>query len=167
MQVLFQGGAVTLKGIQLKEGDQLPDFTLTDNGLGSVSRKELTGMRVFVTVPSLDTGVCDLEVRNFNAKASALTGVHIYAVSMDLPFAQARWCGVAGVDAVKTLSDYHSRSFGIATGTLIEELMLLTRAVFIVDATDTVVYAEYVPEITNHPEYERIYTKLTELCSGT
>lgn len=164
MQVLFKGSAVTLKGTQLKAGDKLPDFSLTNNGMGVVSGNELTGMRVFVAVPSLDTGVCDLEVRNFNEKASTLSGVHIYAVSMDLPFAQTRWCGAAGVDAVQTLSDYRDRSFGLATGTLIEELMLLTRAVFIVDAANTVVYAEYVPEVTSHPEYERIYSKLAELC---
>lgn len=167
MQVKFQGNAITLKGTQLKVGDKLPDFALTDNGLGQVLAKDLGGLRVFVVVPSLDTGVCDLEVKNFNTKASSLPGVGIYAVSMDLPFAQARWCGAVGVSAVKTLSDYRDRSFGVATGTLIEELMLLTRAVFIVDATNTVVYAEYVAEVTNHPEYEQIYAKLTELCSGT
>lgn len=160
MAVTFQGNPVTLKGNLLKEGDTFKAFTLTDNEMNLVHSKDLKGLRVFVAVPSLDTGVCDMEVKRFNEKASQLGDVSILCVSLDLPFAQARWCGAAGVNAVKTLSDYRDRSFGLSTGTLIEEMQLLTRAVFIVDKDDKVVYAEYVPEITDHPNYDRIFEKL-------
>lgn len=163
MNITFQGNPLTLKGPALQTGSKFPDFTLTDNALNPVHSRELSGIRVFLTVPSLDTGVCDMEVKQFNQKAAELPGVSLYAVSLDLPFAQSRWCGAAGVQAVKTLSDYRDRSFGLATGTFIEELALLTRAVFVVDAGNQIVYAEYVPEVTDHPNYEAIYQKLAEL----
>ena len=162
MTVTFQGNPLTLKGEQLKAGDKMPEFTLTDNGLGTVRSNDLTGLKVFLTVPSLDTPVCDMEVRNFNQKASELHGVHIYAVSMDLPFAQARWCGAHGINNVQTLSDYKGHDFGKATGTFIEELALLTRAVFVVDDGGTVRHVEYVSEITNHPNYDAVYAKMAE-----
>lgn len=163
MQVTFNHAPVTLKGTPLKVGDKQPDFTLVDTSLTPVHAKDMDGLHVFVVVPSLDTEVCDLEVRNFNQKAGSLPGVQIYAVSMDLPFAQARWCGANGIEAVKTLSDYHQRSFGEATGTYIDELGLLTRAVFVVDGGGNVAYAEYVPEVTDHPNYDAVYAKLEEL----
>ena len=163
MAITFLGNPITLKGRQLAAGDTLPDFTLTANDMSPVAKADTKGLRVFLTVPSLDTEVCDLEVRTFNTKAAELPGVSICAVSMDLPFAQARWCGAAGVEAVKTLSDYHHRSFGEASGTYIDELGLLTRAVFIVDDSDTVVYAEYVPEVTHQPDYDAALAKLKEL----
>lgn len=163
MSVTFKGSPVTLEGTALKVGDKLPSFTLADNDLNNVSSADLKGLKAFVVVPSLDTSVCDLEVRNFNAKAASLPGVHIYAVSMDLPFAQARWCGANGIEAVKTLSDFKDRSFGKATGTYIKELGLLARSIFITDASDTVVYAEYVPEVSQHPNYDAVYAKLEEL----
>lgn len=163
MQITFQGNPITLKGIPLKEGDRMPEFSLTDNTLRQVESGSLEGVGVFAAVPSLDTGVCDAEIKKFNEKAAQLPGVHIYAVSCDLPFAQARWCGSEGVDRVQTLSDYRDRSFGLATGTLIDGLMLLTRAVFIVDKNGTVRYAEYVPEITGHPDYEAAYHALSGL----
>lgn len=165
MNITFKGKPLTLKGAALHTGDTMPEFTLTDNALNLVHSRELTGIRVFLTVPSLDTGVCDLEVKTFHQKASELPGVSLYAVSLDLPFAQTRWCVAAGVDKVKTLSDYRDRSFGQATGTLIEELALLTRAVFVVDQKNQIVYAEYVPEVTEHPNYEAVYHKLNELTS--
>ena len=163
LNITFAGGAITLPGTQLAEGDTMPDFNLSDNGLGMVTLGDTNGTRIFLTVPSLDTPVCDLEVRTFNMKASELPGVSIYAVSMDLPFAQARWCGAAGVEAVKTLSDYKDRSFGNATGTYIAELGLLTRSVIIVDSTGKVLYADYVNEITNAPDYDAAYAKLAEI----
>lgn len=162
MQITMKGNVIKLKGNMLKAGDKFPDFTLTNNALETVSSKALKGRRVFLTVPSLDTGVCDMEVRTFNKKAAEIEGTHIYAVSMDLPFAQARWCGAAGVDAVQTLSDYQKRDFGLATGTLIEGLELLTRAVFVVDENGLVKYAEYVPEVSSHPDYEAVYKVLAE-----
>ena len=162
MTVTFQDNPLTLTGQQLKVGNNMPEFTLTDNELGTVHSKDLAGLKVFLAVPSLDTAVCDMEVRNFNQKASELHGVHIYAVSMDLPFAQARWCGMHGINNVTTLSDYKGRSFGTATGTLIEELALLTRAVFVVDDRGIVRHAEYVSEITNHPNYDAVYANIAE-----
>jgi thiol peroxidase len=158
------GDPISLPFAPLDVGSRLPDFTLTANDLSPLASSDLTGLRVFLTVPSLDTPVCDLEVRTFNTKAAELPGVSIYAVSMDLPFAQARWCRAAGVEAVKTLSDYRERSFGKATGTLIDGLLLLTRAVFIVDAGGIVVYAQYVPEVRNAPDYDAAYAKLAALA---
>ncbi len=160
MQITMKGNPITLKGKMLKTGDKFPAFTLTDNNLGTVSSEDLKGLRVFLTVPSLDTGICDMEVRTFNKKAAEIKNTHIYAVSMDLPFAQARWCGSAGVENVKTLSDYQKREFGQATGTLIEGLELLARAVFVVDENNVVLYAEYVPEVSSHPDYEAVYKVL-------
>jgi thiol peroxidase len=162
-QVRFQDSPVTLLGTQLTVGDALPDFTVTDNALEPVSLAQTSGVRVFLTVPSLDTPVCDLEVRTFGAKATALPGVSFYAVSMDLPFAQARWCGATGIDQVATLSDYKDHSFAAATGTLIEELGLLTRAVFVVDAAGRVAYVQYVPEVTDAPDYAAAYDALARL----
>jgi len=165
MAVTFLGNPITLKGKQLAVGDKLPDFRLTANDMSPVAKADTKGLRVFLTVPSLDTEVCDLEVRVFNTKAAELPGVSIYAVSMDLPFAQARWCGAAGAKAVKTLSDFHYRSFAEASGAYIEELGLLTRAVFIVDANDTVAYAEFVPEVGNPPDYDAVLAKLKEFTA--
>jgi thiol peroxidase len=153
VRVTFKGQPVTLVGRQLAPGDALPDFALTDTGLATVRAADTSGPRVFLAVPSLDTAVCDLEVRTFNAKAAQLPGVAVYAVSMDLPFAQARWCGAAGIDAVTTLSDHKERSFAAATGTLIAELALLARAVFVVDPAGRIVHAEYVPEVSQAPDY--------------
>lgn len=154
MQVTFQGNPLILKGTQLKIGDQFPNISLTTNNLNSVSTQDLKGTRVFLTVPSLDTPVCDTEVRRFNQEAAQLEGVSVYAVSLDLPFAQARWCGAAGINKVQTLSDYQAREFGQATGTFIKELALLTRAVIIVNENNEVTYVEYLSEITNEPNYE-------------
>lgn len=163
LKVTFGGDQLTLKDDQLKVGDVLPEVALFDNNLISFSTAETSGPRVFLTVPSLDTPVCDLEVRTFNTKAAELLGVSIYAISVDLPFAQARWCGQADVEDVKTLSDYNGAEFGRATGTFITELALLTRAVFVVDANGKVMYAEYVSEITEAPNYDAALQVLNTL----
>ena len=156
MTITFRGEPVTLCGTPLRQGDRMPDFTLTGKDLETVRGNDLTGVRVFLTVPSLDTGVCDQEVRRFQQEAAGFPDVSFYAVSLDLPFAQARWCGAAGVNAVKTLSDYKDHSFGRETGTRIEELGLLTRAVFVVGPDGRLSHVEYVPEITNHPNYDAV-----------
>lgn len=153
MEITFKGKPVALTGKPLRVGDAMPDFALTDSSLATVRGAALTGVRVFLTVPSLDTDVCDAEVRRFNEEAAALPGVSVFAVSMDLPFAAARWCGAAGVNNVRVLSDYKDHSFGRATGTRLEELGLLTRAVFIVNQSGKIAYAEYVPEVADHPDY--------------
>jgi thiol peroxidase len=163
LNVTFAGDTVTLEQKQLAVGDMLPDAIVYDNNLVAFHMAETKGVRVFLTVPSLDTPVCDLEVRTFNAKAAELPDVSVYAVSVDLPFAQARWCGNAKAQNVVTLSDYNGAEFGRATGTFIKELALLTRAVFVIDPEGKVVYAEYVPEITNAPDYDAVYACLQQL----
>jgi thiol peroxidase len=151
--ITFRGQPMTLQGAALAAGEVMPDFTLSSNDLAPIRLADLTGTRVFLAVPSLDTPVCDLEVRTFNAKAADLAGVSVLEVSMDLPFAQARWCGAAGVENVRTLSDYKDRSFAAATGTLIEELGLLARAVFVVNPAGVLTHVEYVAETTDPPNY--------------
>lgn len=162
MNITFNGGPITLEGSQLQTGSKMPDFALTANDLSPVALADTSGVRVFVTVPSLDTPVCDLEVRTFNQRIAELGNATVWVVSMDLPFAQARWCAAAGIEVVKTVSDYKDRSFACATGTMIKELGLLTRAVYVVDSTGTVTYAEYVPEVTNAPDYAAVIAKVSE-----
>jgi len=156
--VTFKGNAVDLEGPALKVGDKAPaDFTLAANDLAPVTGKDVArGARIIATVPSLDTAVCDLETRRFNEEAAKIPQIKILTVSMDLPFAQARWCGAAGVNKVRTLSDYKDRNFGRAYGVWAPGLGLLTRAVFVVDKDDTVRYVEYVPEITNQPDFAQV-----------
>jgi len=154
--VTMRGNPMTLVGPEIKPGQKAPAFTLVGKGLQPASLDQFKGkVKIISTVPSLDTPVCDAETRRFNEEAAKLPGdVQILTVSMDLPFAQARWCGAAGVDKVTTLSDYRSAEFGQKYGALIKELHLLARAVFVVDKNDNVTYAEYVPEVANHPNYE-------------
>jgi len=152
--VTMRGNPVTLVGDEVKVGDKARDFTVIDNDLNPVTLQDTSGVRLFLTVPSLDTGVCDAEVRRFNEEAAKLDGVKVYTISMDLPFAQKRWCGAAGIDNVVVLSDHRDASFGTNWGVLIKELRLLARAVFVVDSSNTVTYVEYVPEVTSHPNYE-------------
>ena len=159
MNITFQGNKITLIGKTLNIGDCLEDFKVVDNNLNEVSLKDLPGKKVFLTVPSLDTPVCDLEVRTFNNKVGKLD-YNVYAISMDLPFAQSRWCGAKGVNNVSTLSDYKNHSFSKVTGTYIEELSLLTRSVIVVDENNKVTYIEYVEEVTNEPDYEACLNSL-------
>ena len=155
MKVTFQGNPLTLEGTQVKVGDTAPDFTVVDNDLNPFKLSDTKGKRVFLTVPSLDTPVCDTEVRRFNQEAAKLGDVTIYTISMDLPFAQGRWCGVAGIDKVKTVSDYKDREFGKNYGVYIKELGLLSRAVFVIDENNKIVYVEYLNEVTEEPDYDK------------
>lgn len=154
--VTFQGNPLTLVGNEVKAGDKAPAFQVLDNGLGSVSLANYAEKVVIISsVPSLDTPVCDLETRRFNEEAANLgKDVVVLTVSMDLPFAQARWCGAAGVSHVTTLSDHKDASFGEAYGVLIKELRLLARAVFVVDRKGEIRYVELVKEITHEPDYD-------------
>ena len=152
--VTFQGNPLTLFGNELKVGDKAPDFKLLANDLSEVKLSDTKGVRVFTTVPSLDTPVCDLQVKRFNEEAGKLPNVSIYAVSADLPFAQARWCGGAGVKSLKTLSDHREMAFAAAWGVGVKELRLLARTVFVVDSQNTIVYKELVKEITQAPNYD-------------
>lgn len=153
--VTFKGNQVTLLGNEVKVGDKAPNFSVLANDLTPVTLESTKGqVRLISAVPSLDTGVCDAETRRFNEEANSLGDVKILTISVDLPFAQKRWCGANGIENVQTLSDHRDLSFGEAFGVAIQELRLLTRAVFVVDSTDTVTYVEYVSEATNHPNYE-------------
>ncbi|MCJ2164985.1 MULTISPECIES: thiol peroxidase [unclassified Pseudodesulfovibrio] len=154
--ITFQGNPLTLMGPEIKVGDNAPEFTVSANDLSPVTLADYTGkVLIIAAVPSLDTPVCDTETRRFNVEAAALgDDVKILTVSMDLPFAQARWCGAAGIEAVQTLSDHAGASFGENWGTLIKELRLLTRAVFVVGKDGKVEYVEYLKEITEEPDYE-------------
>ena len=153
--VTFGGNPVTLLGNEVKVGDKAPNFTVLANDLSPVSFEDSKGsVRLISVVPSLDTGVCDAQTRRFNEEAAKLDNVKILTISVDLPFAQGRWCGAAEMDQVQTLSDHRDLSFGEAFGVAMQENRLLARAVFVVDSNDTVTYAEYVGEVTDHPNYE-------------
>ena len=154
--ITFVGNPMTLVGKEVKVGNKAPDFTLLDNGLAVKTLKDYEGkVKIFSVVPSLDTGVCDAQTRWFNQNATALSNdVVVLTVSMDLPFAQKRWCGAAGVENVVTLSDHKDASFGTNYGFLIEELRLLTRGIVVVDKNDKVTYVEYVPEVTNAVNFD-------------
>ncbi|KMY43487.1 peroxidase [Bacillus sp. FJAT-27916] len=153
--VTFKGNPVTLVGTEVKVGDKAPDFTVLANDLSPVTLKSSEGkVRIISVVPSLDTGVCDAQTRKFNEEASKLDNLEVITVSVDLPFAQKRWCAAAGLENVVTVSDHKDLSFGEAYGVYIKELRLLARSVFVVDSQNTVTYVEYVPESTDHPNYE-------------
>jgi thiol peroxidase len=156
--ITFKGNPFTLLGPELKVGDKAPDFCVVDNGLATVSLASYAGkIKIISCVPSLDTPVCDTETRRFNQEAAALPGdVAVLTISADLPFAQKRWCGAAGIDRVVTLSDYRERSFAHAYGVLIKELLLLARVIFIVDAGDVIRYIQIVPEVTSEPDYAAV-----------
>jgi thiol peroxidase len=149
----------------VKTGQIAPQFVAVDNDLETVASPSFGGkVCVFVSVPSLDTSVCDVEVRRFNKEAAGLADdVLVVTVSMDLPFAQKRWCGAAGVDRVMTLSDYREASFGKAYGVLIAELRLLARAVFVVDREGMLRYQELVKELTEEPDYDKVLGAVGEL----
>jgi len=156
--ITFKGNPFTLIGPGLVVGAKAPDFTVVDNSLAPVTLATYSGkIKVISAVPSLDTPVCDTETRRFNQEAAGLPeNVVVLTISLDLPFAQKRWCGAAGIDRVTTLSDYQERSFAAAYGVLIKELKLLARAVFIIDAADTVRYIQIVPEVTSEPDYAAV-----------
>lgn len=151
----MKGNPLTLIGPELKAGDKAPDFKLVDNGLKNVTLVD-TGrnVRIISVVPSLDTPVCDAQTKRFNEEAAKLPGVDIFTVSMDLPFAQKRWCGAFGVDKVKMLSDHREGSFGTNYGTLIKDLRIESRAIFVLDRNNTIRHVEYVKEVAEHPNYD-------------
>ena len=160
----LKGNAMTLLGPELQTGDRAPDFDLINDSLQPVNLdKTGKGVRIFSVIPSLDTPVCDAQTRRFNEEAAKMPGVEIYTVSMDLPFAQKRWCGAYGIDKVKMLSDHKSGSFGERYGTLIKELRIESRAVFVVDKDNTIRHAEYVKEVGDHPNYDSALTAAKSL----
>ena len=153
--ITFKGNPLTLVGPDIKVGEKAPDFTVLANDLSPVTLQSSKGKtRLLVSVPSIDTPVCDTEVRRFNQEAAKLQNVEVLIISMDLPFAQTRWCGAAGIEAVKTVSDHRDQSFGTNYGVLIKELRLDARAIFVVDVNDVLIYKEIVTEVTNEPNYQ-------------
>jgi len=164
--VTFQSKPVTLVGPEIKVGDKAPDFTLLTIDMSEMSFSESKGkVRVLSVVTSLDTPVCDFQTQRFEEEASKLKDVVIYTISMDLPFAQARYCGANNITSLQTLSDHREASFGTAYGVLIKELRLLSRAVFIVDKDDTVRYVEYVKEVGQPPDYDKALEALNEVVA--
>jgi thiol peroxidase len=164
-QTTFKGGPLALAGPELKAGDAAPDFAAVDKGLQPVTLAS-TGnkVRVFSVVPSLDTPVCDAQTKRFNDEAAKSTNIDFYTVSVDLPFAQNRWCTSFGVDNVKMISDHKFASFGENYGTLIKDWRIESRALFVVDQNNVIQYAEYVPEVADHPDYGAALAKARELA---
>lgn len=153
--ITFHQDPVTLVGKELKVGDKAPDFKVLSNDLKEVTLADYKGkVKLITAVPSIDTGVCATETKRFNEEADKLDNVQVLTISMDLPFAQSRWCAANGIKNLDTLSDHRNADFGEKYGVLIKELRLLARAIFVVDANDTITYVEYVSEVTNHPDYD-------------
>jgi len=153
--VTFKHNPVTLEGKEIKVGDKAPNFSVLANDMSEVTLNSSKGkVRLFSVIPSIDTGVCDSQTRKFNEEVSKLENVEVITVSVDLPFAQRRWCAASGLDNVITVSDHRDLSFGKAYGVVMKELRLLARAIFVVDASDTVTYVEYISEGSNHPNYD-------------
>lgn len=151
----LRGTAYELAGPQLKSGDPAPDFEVVDGNLQTVNlEKTGKGVRIFSVVPSLDTPVCDAQTRRFEQESANLPDVRIFTISMDLPFAQKRWCGAYGVNRVGMLSDHRTGSFGEHYGTLIPDLRIESRAIFVLDGENRIRHAEYVKEIGEHPNYD-------------
>ncbi|WP_342565520.1 thiol peroxidase [Paenibacillus sp. FSL R7-0345] len=161
----FKGNPITLVGPELKVGDSAPDFTVSKNLLEDASLRDYAGkIKLISVVPSLDTGVCDAQTRRFNSEAAELgDDVVILTISTDLPFAQARWCGAAGIDRVITLSDHKDAAFGQAYGVLIKEFRLDMRSIFVIDKNDKLTYVEYLGEMTEHPNYDAAVAAVKEL----
>ncbi len=163
--VTMKGDPVTLVGNDVKIGESAPDCTLTANDLSDFQLSSLKGKKVILSVvPSLDTAVCDLQTKRFNQEAANLgSEVAIVTISMDLPFAQKRWCGATGSDQIQTVSDHRDAAFGEAYGVLVKGLRILTRAIFVVDAEGILQYKQIVSEITNEPNYEEVLEAVKKL----
>ena len=166
--VTFMGGPLTLAGEELHVGQQAPDFVLHyfEEGLQTITLADLEGKPSIISVvPSLDTPVCAVQTRRFNEELAGLGDrVHALTVSCDLPFAIARFCGEEGIANMRTGSDYQDRRFGEDWGMMIEELRILARAVFVLDASGKIVYSQVVPEVTDEPDYDAALAALGELA---
>jgi thioredoxin-dependent peroxiredoxin len=163
--ITFAGNPLTLVGNEAKVGDKASGFTVLDKELKPISLNDLQGKVKLISVtPSLYTPVCDLQARTFNEQAAALPdSITVLNISMDLPFAIARFCANAGIEKIKTLSDHRDASFGTAYGVLIKELRLLSRSIFVIDQKDVITYIEMVPEITNPPNYDKALAEVKKL----
>jgi thiol peroxidase len=165
--VTFKGNPLTLVGNEMKVGDKAPAFTVLDKDLTPVSLSDFSGkVKIISVTPSLDTPVCNLQATTFNEKAQSLSlDMVIINISMDLPFAIARFCSAEGIDRLKTLSDHKDASFGSSYGVLVKELRLLARSIFVIDRTDVIRYIEIVREMTNEPDYERALVEAKKAAS--
>lgn len=162
--ITSKGTPLELAGRALEVGEQAPAFTLLDKAVKEVSLEDFSGRpKLISVVPSLDTGLCDQQTRRFNELAGDIPDAVVLTISVDLPFAQKRWCGAAGLDHVITLSDHRDVSFGRDYGVLIPKLRLLARSVFVLDQEDHIAYREYVPDMSEHPDYEAALTALRKL----
>jgi thioredoxin-dependent peroxiredoxin len=164
--VTFQGNPLTLIGTALSAGDKAPPFTVVDKDMTPVSLADFSGKtKIISATPSLDTPVCNLQATTFNREAQSLSpDIVIANISMDLPFAIARFCSAEGIDRIRTLSDHRAASFGLGYGVLVEELRLLARSIFVVDKSDIIRYIEIVPEMTNEPNYSKALEEAKRLA---
>ena len=163
----LRGNPLTVLGPELKPGEKAPDFKAVDDSLKPLDLAGTGGgVRIFSVVPSLDTPVCDAQTKRFNEEAGKLPDVKIYTFSMDLPFAQKRWCGAFGVDHVKMVSDHRDGSFGQAYGTLIKDLRIMSRAIFVIDQNNVIRHVEYVKEVGDHPDYESALSAARAAAGG-
>lgn len=167
VQITFKKNPVTLPNKEVKVGDQAPEFTVLSTGLEPVTLQDTAGkIRLVSVVPSLDTGVCSDQTKRFSEEAASLGDhVEVLTISADLPFAQKRWTEINKVDAITTLSDHRDLSFGEAYGVTMQELRLLARSIFVIDENDKIAYVEYVPEGTDHPDYEKALSAVKELTN--
>lgn len=165
--VTFNQEPVTLLGTALKAGDKAPDFTVLTTNMKPVTLNDSKGkVRLISVVPSIDTGVCSQQTRTFSEQATSLgEDVEVLTISVDLPFAQARWGETECIKNVQTLSDHRDLSFGEAYGVVMKELRLLARSIFVIDKEDTIAYVEYVSEVTNHPDYDKALEAVRNLIA--
>lgn len=163
--ITFMDKPMELLGKVVEVGDTAPEFTVLTTDLKPVTLADSKGkIRLISVIPSIDTGVCSKQTRTFNEEATSLgEDVQVLTISVDLPFAQARWCAAEGIENVQTLSDHRDLSFGEAYGVVMEDLRLLARSIFVVDKDDKVTYVEYVSEGTNHPDYEKAIEAVKQL----
>lgn len=162
--ITLKGNPFTLLGKEVKVGDAAPDATVVANDLSEVKISSYKGKKLIISaVPSLDTPICDLETKRFNQEAANLKDVAILTISADLPFAQKRWCGAAGVSSVTTLSDYRYGSFGENYGVMIKGLKILARCIFVVDASGKVTYVQLVKEVAQEPDYSAVLNAVKSL----
>ncbi|MGL5955193.1 MAG: thiol peroxidase [Brevinema sp.] len=158
LNITFHGNPLTVSGNQLSVGDTAPDFTVVNGELAPISLSNLKGVKIISAVPSLDTSVCAVQTKKFNKQVDALKEITLMTISLDLPFAQARWCGSEGLENSLTVSDYQERDFAKKYGLLIDQLKLLSRTVLVLDQNNVIRYVEYVSEVTQEPNYEAALT---------
>jgi len=156
LKITFAGNPITIKGNQLAVGDTAPNFTVLSTALKPVQLSDYKGKNIIIAVyPSVDTSVCAAQNRRFNVEADKLKDTVVLSISCDLPFAQNRFCAAEGLDSIITLSDHKDLNFGLTYGFVIDELRLLTRGTVIIDKKGIIKYIEYVPEVTNEPDYNK------------